>query len=370
MNESKPDGEKTFLLLGGYGSAGLAIAQLVLKETNVRLILAGRDGDRARQTASSLNVEHPGNRVDGMSVDAAADLSTLELAFRRCDLVMVCAPLAGIGAQVFEAALAAGVDYVSLNLDATGSTVTKSLAARVEQAGLRFVTDAGLVPGGPAVLARSVASRFDRIDEVIAAMLVRDKNISYGSAIDAMSAIATPPVVYDRGSWNRASLSATRRIDFGPPFGTCTCYPFALPEMRLLPERLGLQRCSMYTAGTNGVSATVVALWYLLGLSKVPWLLRLGARALVGTNRFTRPPLGVVLAVEVAGESAGRPQHLQVCIRHDDGYIATAIPVLACLLQMLDGTVKKPGIHMMGHIVDAPRFMDDIGRLGMAATER
>ena len=40
MNESKSESEKTFLLLGGYGSAGLAIAKLLLEETDVRLILA------------------------------------------------------------------------------------------------------------------------------------------------------------------------------------------------------------------------------------------------------------------------------------------------------------------------------------------
>jgi hypothetical protein len=31
------------LILGGYGSAGLPLARLLLKETDLRLILAGRD---------------------------------------------------------------------------------------------------------------------------------------------------------------------------------------------------------------------------------------------------------------------------------------------------------------------------------------
>ena len=369
MNESKPDGEKTLLLLGGYGSAGLAIAQLLLEETKHRLIVAGRDGDRARQAESGLNLEHAGDRVSGMRVDAAGDPSALESVFRRCDLVVVCAPLTGIGSRVLEAALAAGVDTFSLNLDGTGSAVTTSLAGRVERAGLRFITDAGLAPGCPAVLARWAASRFERIEEVIAAMLVRENDIRYGSAVDVMEASGTPACVYDRGSWIRAPLTATKSVDFGPPFGACTCYPFALPEMRPLPERLGVERCGAYAAGMNPVADTLVALWYVLGLGKVPWLSRLGARALVRTNRFTRPPLGVVLAVEVAGESAGRPHRLQVSVQHDDGYVATAIPALSCLLQLLDGTLNEPGIQMMGHAVDVTRFIEDMTRLGMKPTE-
>lgn len=33
---------KTFLILGGYGNTGKIIAELLLKETNLNLILAGR----------------------------------------------------------------------------------------------------------------------------------------------------------------------------------------------------------------------------------------------------------------------------------------------------------------------------------------
>jgi len=225
------------------------------------------------------------------------------------------------------------------------------------------------VPGCPAALARWAASRFERVDEVVAAMLVRENDLSYGSAVDAMEASGTPATVYERGSWIRAPLTATKKIDFGSPFGTATCYPFALPEMGLLPERLGVEGCGAYAAGMNGVADMLVALWYVLGLGKVPWLSRLGAKALVRTNRFTRPPLGVVLAVEVAGESAGRPHRLRVSVQHDDGYVATAIPAVSCLLQALDGTVKKPGIQMMGHAVDVTRFIDDMTRLGMKPTE-
>jgi hypothetical protein len=36
---------------------------------------------------------------------------------------------------------------------------------------------------------------------------------------------------------------------------------------------------------------------------------------------------------------------------------------------VLDGTVKKPGIQMMGHAVDVDRFVDDMGRLGMRPAE-
>jgi hypothetical protein len=58
-----------------------------------------------------------------------------------------------------------------------------------------------------------------------------------------------------------------------------------------------------------------------------------------------------------------------VSVQHDDGYVATAIPAVSCLLQVLDGTVEKPGIQMMGYAVETTRFIDDMGRMGMRTTE-
>jgi hypothetical protein len=94
---------------------------------------------------------------------------------------------------------------------------------------------------------------------------------------------------------------------------------------------------------------------------------RLGARLLIQANRRSRPPFGVVLAVETLGEAGGQRQRLRVAFEHSDGWVATAIPTVCCLLQVLDRTVE-PGIHMMGHAVDVDRFMGEMERLGMKPT--
>ena len=50
--------------------------------------------------------------------------------------------------------------------------------------------------------------------------------------------------------------------------------------------------------------------------------------------------------------------------RHDDVYEFTAMPIAAFLNQYLDGTVKLPGLWMMGHLVDPERFVEDLVRMG------
>jgi saccharopine dehydrogenase (NAD+, L-lysine-forming) len=81
---------------------------------------------------------------------------------------------------------------------------------------------------------------------------------------------------------------------------------------------------------------------------------------------FTAPPYGTLLKVEASGEKDGNAKKMEVIISHPDGYLFTAIPVAACLLQYLDGSIGKPGLWMQAHIVDPDRLMKDMQRMDIA----
>jgi saccharopine dehydrogenase (NAD+, L-lysine-forming) len=341
---------------------------MLLHETDVRLILAGRDAGRAREAAQRINEKTPEGRVDGTGVDAA-DPSSLDAAFRRCDLAVACVPLARIGRRVIRTACAAGVDYVGIYADAESAAVIGELSQSAERAGVCVVTEAGITPGAPAAMARWVAGRFDSVEDLTIGVLMRDRELAYGSAVDVMAATATQPSIYEDGNWRQPSLTATRTIDFGQPFGACACYPARMPEVEALPGALGLRRCGFYASGGNGLTTALAGFWYLLGLGKWEYGAQLGASLLVRAQRFSHPPYGLAVAVEALGEQGGRRQGVRVTLRQSDGYVATAIATVSLLFQLLDGTAREPGVRMMAHAVDADRFIADIGRLGMKPEE-
>ena len=85
-----------------------------------------------------------------------------------------------------------------------------------------------------------------------------------------------------------------------------------------------------------------------------------------GMQTFHKPPYIVSLILQAQGEKNGKPARLDVSIAHRDGYELTAVPVVACLLQVLDGSARRPGLWMMGHLVEPQRLFEDMQRMGVA----
>jgi saccharopine dehydrogenase (NAD+, L-lysine-forming) len=175
------------------------------------------------------------------------------------------------------------------------------------------------------------------------------------------------PELFVAGQWRRVGWRNMRRFDFGPDFGRRICVPFEFPEMHDLPQQLGLREAGCYVAGFNWfVDNLVFPTAMLLNRVKRGLGMQSLSRCLVwGLDTFSRPPFGVVMRLEAEGEKDGKPQAVSVVLRHADPYEFSAIPVVACMRQYLDGTIARPGVGLMGEVVEPTRLFADLQRMGI-----
>ena len=366
---------KKFLILGGYGHTGQPLAQILLQETDVQLVLAGRSLQKAQATAAEFNQGFQGNRVVGAFADAS-DKAGLERAFQGIDLVIVASSTARYAREVATAALAAGIDYLDIQYSTQKIAALKSLSAEIEKAGRCFITDGGFHPGLPAALVRYAAMHFDTLEKAIVGSVIKEDWASLNLPDDTIGELLEEindfqTLVFKAGQWKKAGMLGMQdylKMDFGREFGKQYCAPMFLEEMRALPELIpSLQETGFYVGGFNWFTDWVVMPLAMLAdkvwpyraskpmIKLMKWSLRV----------FSKPPYGTLLKVEAQGIKNGRAKKFQAAIYHPDGYLFTAIPVVACLLQYLDGSGRKPGLWTQANLVEPARLVRDMQRMGV-----
>jgi saccharopine dehydrogenase-like NADP-dependent oxidoreductase len=366
---------KTILLLGGYGNAGRHLARLLLQETDICLVIAGRSAEKAARAASELNRDDRGGRVVGIAADAS-DASSLKRALCGVDLVVVASSTARYARQVAGAALEAGIDYLDIQYSTQKIAALKSLAAQITAARCCFITDSGFHPGLPAALVRYAAPYFDRLEKANVGSVLKQDWASLTLPDDTIIELIEEindfePLFFKGGRWKKARLSGMldyQSMDFGQTFGRQYCAPMLLEEMRSLPETIpSLKEAGFFVGGFNWFADWLVLPLAIGGLRIWPQGTTRPLAKLMkwGLNTFSKPPYGIVLKLEAQGIKDGQVKAMELSLYHADGYLFTAIPVAACLLQYLDGSIRRPGLWTQANLVQPERLVSDMTRMGV-----
>jgi saccharopine dehydrogenase (NAD+, L-lysine-forming) len=366
---------KRLLILGGYGNTGRCLAELLLKYSDAHLILAGRNLEKAEVAALALNKKDKKPRIEALKLDAA-DPYALRHAFKGVDMVVVASSTARYTDNIASEALKVGIDYFDVVFSIEKLKVLKKYEERIKEAGLCFITEGGFHPGLPALMVRHMAAELDKLTQARVGSVIQIEwktlEMSDATTIEMIEEFRSIEMKCFRdGRWVKPGLKGPEyiRMDFGEPFGRRACVSMYLEEMGALPALYpGLKDTGFYVGSFNWFVDYVV----MLLMYPVLWLFpKLGikpmARLMVwGLNTFTKPPYGTLLRCEAQGEKDGQPLSLAMTLSHPDGYFFTAAPAAACILQYLEGDIRKPGLHTQAILSKPHRFMKDLKKMGIS----
>jgi hypothetical protein len=352
------------LILGGYGYTGRLLAKYLLAETDAHIVIAGRSLDKAQALVNEL--ANP--RACAQKVDASV-AATLQPALQDVDLCLVAAPTTHHAETVIYACLAAGADYLDVQLSAAKWKTLQNAEKQIRKSERCFITEAGFHPGLPSVLVRYAAKKLDKLESAVTAgYLNMGGNLPYTEAVDELMEgfINYEAQIFKNGAWTRPSEWSMKKFNFGPGIGNKNCYSMFFEELRKLPEMYPtLKNAGFYISESNWLADLLITPIVMLGLKLAPkrGLRPLGKLMWWGMQQ-SPPPHMVMIAIEAQGLKNGAPSTFRAQVSHPDGYELTAIPVTAFLKQYLDGSARRVGLHMMGHLAEPERLFKDMQAMG------
>jgi saccharopine dehydrogenase (NAD+, L-lysine-forming) len=358
------------LILGGYGHSGRALARHLRARSDAKLVLAGRRLHKAEAEAREINKAYGGDQVSAMRVDAA-DEEGLRKALETVSMLVVAAPTTQHAPEVISGALDSGVDYLDIQLDLKKLNLLKSLEKEIAASERCFITEAGFHPGLPSAMVRLAADQFDQLQSVsLGCYLNMGPTLPYSEGVDELMQVFRNyrAQVFENGAWTKPSSYRMRQMEFGGEIGRRRCFSLFFEELRAMPQQIPtLENLAFYMAETHWLVDWIITPLIFMGLRLAPQrsMRSLGRLMWWGMQTFPKPPYLVALKMEAHGEKAGRPMRMEVTLSHADGYELTAIPVVACLLQYFDGSARRPGLWMMGHLVDPVRLLKDMEHMGV-----
>jgi hypothetical protein len=240
--------EKTILIVGGYGHVGSSIAANLSTRFDGRIIVAGRDPERAAALAGRL-----GERVRARTVDVA-NAATYVPATEAVDLVIVCIDLPDT--TFVEHCLARGIHYVDITAEYETMCQVLELDPVARRHGATAVLGVGLIPGLSNLLAKRGVSRMQTATRVENAFLV-----GLGEQHGIASLLWTFGHLGDEGYRKRT------KFDFRAPYGQRTVLHYAFPDQYTLPQSLAIESATSWLCMDSALMTRLFGLLRQLGLS-------------------------------------------------------------------------------------------------------
>jgi saccharopine dehydrogenase (NAD+, L-lysine forming) len=347
------------LIAGGYGVVGSRIAADLAPDFPGRVVVAGRNLERANTFADSI-----GHGVRGRALDVTVP-SSIAAALDDVSIVVGCIDQPGRG--LLRAVVERGLGYTDITPHLTElgrGGAYEQIDAGAKTSGARVVLGTGLVPGVSNVMVGALADTLGGADAIETSLLLSASDATGPASFDYfLQELTMPFEVHLDGADRRArALSDPRVVEFPPPFGARSAYLFPFSDQVLYPRTMGAHTVRSRLALEPPRLGALLSL--LVRTRAVEIVRSEGVRRRLAAARRIRSPnedSQFALRVEVThGEGSSRAT--LVARAQADAAAAGAAGVVRSLL---DGEVAEPGAWMPEQVIDPPGFFSHLAGHGL-----
>jgi hypothetical protein len=338
------------LIIGGYGTFGGRLSQLLAGEEAVSLIIAGRNPEQANAFCAGLSAPHAIAAVFDRDGDVERQLT--ELAPNL--IVDASGPFQFYGDpyRVVRAALAHGVDYLDL---ADGSDFVKGIAqfdADARDRGIFMLAGASSFPVLTAAVVRRLTAEMISVESITGGIAPSPYAGVGLNVIRAILSYAGKPLASTTNGKARYALIDTRRYTIAPPgrlpLNRIRFSLVDVPDLKVLPELWPSLTSVWMGAGPvpEILHRALNAFAWLVRLRVLPSLAPVAPLIHVASNtlRWGEHRGGMFVAVDGRGRSGERVQQSWHMIAEgDDGPFIPSMAAEAIIRHCLAGRRPAPG---------------------------
>lgn len=336
------------LILGGYGSFGGRLAQLLADDRRLTLLIAGRVIDKATALCAALP---PGADRQPLTFDRDGDVADQVARIAPNLIVDASGPFQAYGDdpyRVVKAALAQGIDYLDL---ADGAAFVEGIGqfdAAARARNVLLLSGVSTCPALTAAVVRSLMPGMVRVEAITGGIAPSPYAGIGRNVVAAIASYAGKPaaLVRDGRPATGHALTETLRFTIAPP----GCLPLGsrrfslidVPDLRLLPPLWPGLRSMWFGAGTvpGGLHRLLNAVAWAVRLRLLPSLspfagLIYRAMTLLRWGEHRGGMFVVVRGVGPVNETVERSWHLLA--EGDDGPFIPSMAAAAIIRKCLDG---------------------------------
>lgn len=340
-NDDRPG--SPIVIVGGYGAVGRVAAHTLTGWYPKRVIVAGRDPTRARETVRS------GGAARAIRLDATDPGDVARMLDERPAVVVMCVERGN--AALARACLERGVHYVDISATAAILDEIAELDGLAARHAATALLSVGVAPGLTNVLARHCVGRLPSARSVDVDLL-----LGMGGAHGDDS---VRWVVANLAAGNARGRAGRARVPLRG-FGMRTVHPFPFSDQYTIREKLGVPATTRMCFDS---AATTSLLFALRSARFFDLARRLHAERLI-TALFSRLHFGSSRFLAQARAADARGVEVTSTVTGLGTARATGVVTALAVRRLLTGE-PAPGVRHLDELVPTGPFLDELGEHGM-----